>query len=378
MKAICEELNIKHVFSPVYTLQANGRLEGWHHFLKACIAKHIHGTDLEWDKLVPLVVSAYNFFPCQSSRESPFVLMFGRDPITPIAKLLKPYPRYYGDKGRTLRMDTLRKLYMVTAENICRAREKVPQKETSSKLQIGDLVFIRDPDSGVFEPRYSPNYQIITIHGGNRIEVQDEKGHRSVRRAGHVKRIEPADKVCQQLLPEEVYKQFRRASKLLIHPTDVPDIKLVEGKEMINRENRQEDRRDDNITLCELTEELDSHEKVERSINTVIPTKIVHNTIKEEGIDEKSNEETINQLGNHSATEHTGQWTIPRKCTYPSNYGKNSLNHLGGVEGCEVSSYEGEHTGQWIFPKECTYPSNYGEKSLNHLGGVEGEGGYLQ
>ena len=70
MKHICEELGIKHVFSLVYTSQANGRLEGWYRFLKACIAKHIHGTDLEWDKLVPLAVSAYNFFPCQSARES--------------------------------------------------------------------------------------------------------------------------------------------------------------------------------------------------------------------------------------------------------------------------------------------------------------------
>ena len=78
--------------------------------------------------------------------------MFGRDPITPITKLLEPRPRYYGDKGGTLCMDTLRKLYVVTAENICRARKKVPRKETSSKLQVGDLVFIRDPDSGVFEP----------------------------------------------------------------------------------------------------------------------------------------------------------------------------------------------------------------------------------
>ena len=190
--------------------------------------------------------------------------MFGRDPIIPIAKLLEPHPRYYGDKGRTLRMDTVRKLYMVTAENIRRAREKVPRKETSSKLQVGDLVFIRDADSGVFEPRYSPNYQIITIHGANRIEVQDEKGHRSVRRAGHVKRIEPVHKVCEQLLPEEVYKQFGRASKLLIHPEDMPDVKLVEEKEMINHENRLEDRKDDNVILCELTEELDSHEKAKK------------------------------------------------------------------------------------------------------------------
>ena len=86
----------------------------------------------------------------------------------------------------------------------------------------------------MFEPSYSPNYRIIAIHGSNRIEVQDEKGHRSVRRAGYVKRIEPVDKVCQQLPPEEVYKQFGRTSKLLLHPKDMPDIKLMEEKETIN------------------------------------------------------------------------------------------------------------------------------------------------
>ena len=84
--------------------------------------------------------------------------MFGRDPITPIAKLLEPQPRFYMEKGGPLHMDTLRKLYMVTAENIRRAREKQPQQETTNKLQVGDLVFVRDPDSGVFELRYSLNY----------------------------------------------------------------------------------------------------------------------------------------------------------------------------------------------------------------------------
>ena len=41
---------------------------------------------------------------------------------------------------------------MVTAENIRRTREKTPKKEGGNKLQVGDLVFVRDPDSGVFEP----------------------------------------------------------------------------------------------------------------------------------------------------------------------------------------------------------------------------------
>ena len=232
MKQICSELEIKQVFSPVYTPQANGRLEGWHRFLKSCIAKHVRGTDVEWDDLIPLAVSSYNFFPCQSSKESPFVLMFGRDPITPIAKLLEPKLRFYGKKGVSLRMDTLRKLYTVAAENIRRAREKHPRQDTAApRFQVNDLVLVKDPDSAVFEPRYLPNYRIIAIHGKNRIEVQDEKGHKSVRRSGHVKPCHPAAKVCHQLPPREVYEQYGRTSKLLIHPKDVPHIPLEVFKE---------------------------------------------------------------------------------------------------------------------------------------------------
>ena len=227
MKQICEDLDIKQVFSPVYTPQANGRLEGWHRFLKSCIAKHIRGAEVEWDDLIPLAVSAYNFFPCQSSKESPFVLMFGRDPITPIAKLLEPKLKFYGEKGVSLRMDTLRKLYTVVAENIRKAREKQPRQEaTPPKIQVNDLVLVKDLESAVFEPRYMPNYRVTAIFGRNRIEVQDEKGNKSVRRAGHVKVCNPVDKVINQLPPQTVYEQYGRTSKLLIHPKDVPQIPL--------------------------------------------------------------------------------------------------------------------------------------------------------
>ena len=227
MKQICDELEIKQVFSPVYTPQSNGRLEGWHQFLKACIAKHIRGTDVEWDDLIPLAVLAYNFFPCQSSKESPFVLMFGRDPITPIAKLLEPKLKFYGEKGIGVNMNTLRKLYTVVAENICKAREKQPRQETApTKLQVNDLVLVKDPESAAFDPKYMPNYRITAVYGQNRIEVQDEKGNKSVRRAAHVKICEPVDKVINQLPPQTVYEQYGRSSKLLIHPKDVPEVPL--------------------------------------------------------------------------------------------------------------------------------------------------------
>ena len=232
MKQVCENLGVKHIFSPVYTPEANGRLEGWHRFFKACIAKHIDGGGVEWDELVLLAVSAYNFFPCQSTKESPFVLMFGRDPITPVAKLLEPKPRYYGEKGTFVKMDTLRRVYMVVAENIRKAREKVPKREGNKvhQFKINDLVLVKDPCSAVFEPRYQPNYMVTAIFGNNRIEVQGEKGHKSVHRSSHVKYVEPSEKVIQQLPGRELLQKYGRSSKIMLQQKDVPDLKFTTEK----------------------------------------------------------------------------------------------------------------------------------------------------
>ena len=81
-------------------------------------------------------------------------------------------------------MDVLRKLYLITAENVKRAREgRDPAESTNhkDKLKINDLVLVRDVTSGAFSPRYSPNYRIVVIHGPNRIVVRDEKGNETVR-----------------------------------------------------------------------------------------------------------------------------------------------------------------------------------------------------
>ena len=227
MQEVCETLGLKHIFSPVYTPQSNGRLEGWHRFFKACIAKHIRGSGVEWDELVPLAVSAYNFFPCQSSKESPFVLMFGRDPITPVAKLLEPKPRYYGERGSALKMDTLRRLYTIVVQDIRKAREKLPKKEEERhKFKVNDMVLVKDPDAAVFEPRYQPNFRVTAIFGNNRIEVQDERGHKSVRRSVHVKYIAQSEKVVNQLPSEEIVKNYGRSAKLLLATKDIPDLQL--------------------------------------------------------------------------------------------------------------------------------------------------------
>ena len=156
-------------------------------------------------------------------------------------------------------MDTLRKLYTVVAKNIRKAMEKQPRQGTTPpKVQVNDLVLVKDPESAVFEPRYMPNYRVTAIFGRNRIEVQDEKGNKSIRRAAHVKVCQPVDKMIDQLPPQTVYEQYGRTSKLLIHPKDVPHIPFQLFDE--RRQTTEEGEKDTNmLEMNDTTDELNSH-----------------------------------------------------------------------------------------------------------------------
>ena len=77
------------VYTPPYHPQSNGRIEGFHTFLKACMSKHVLKS-LEWDQVIPLACTAYNFLPNEHSKERPLYLMFSRDSIVLLNSLLIP------------------------------------------------------------------------------------------------------------------------------------------------------------------------------------------------------------------------------------------------------------------------------------------------
>ena len=83
----------KLIHSTPYRPQSNGRIEGFHRYLKACIAKHMR-NGLEWDQIMAMATAAYNYFPNMSAKESPFFLMYGRDPVNKFSSILNAPRRY--------------------------------------------------------------------------------------------------------------------------------------------------------------------------------------------------------------------------------------------------------------------------------------------
>ena len=131
-------------YSPPYRPQSNGKIECFHKFLKACMGKHMN-THLEWDEVIPGVTAAYNFFPRTPSKERPFFLMFGRDPLTGLQKLLGETTGYLGEGGGKLDLTALQNTYQLAAQNIQMARGSSKEDESLVPLvfQPGDLVTVR-------------------------------------------------------------------------------------------------------------------------------------------------------------------------------------------------------------------------------------------
>ena len=124
-------------------------------------------------------------------------------------------------------MDTLRRLYTIVVQNIRKARENIPKKQNEPhSFKVNDMVLVKDPDAAVFEPRYQPNFRVRAIFGNNRIEFQDKRGHKSIRRSAHVKYIEPSEKIVKQLPSEKVLENYGRSSKLLLAAKDIPDLQF--------------------------------------------------------------------------------------------------------------------------------------------------------
>ena len=86
-------------------------------FSKPGIAKHV-APQLEWDVLIPLACAVYNFIPNEHSKESPFFLMFGRDPVLSLNILLGCKMRYLGNDINILSLEAMKNMFEIAATNL--------------------------------------------------------------------------------------------------------------------------------------------------------------------------------------------------------------------------------------------------------------------
>ena len=168
---VAKELGLEYkLYTPPYHPASNGRIEAFHAFLKACIAKHV-ASQLEWDVLIPLACAAYNFMLNKHSKEFPFFLCWKR-PCLAFKYIAWALNETFGNDINILSLEAMKNMFEIAAMNLKLARKKGDPKDNplATKLQPGDTVLVQNHTRGPFNPKYVGDYCVVSLKG-NQVEV---------------------------------------------------------------------------------------------------------------------------------------------------------------------------------------------------------------
>ena len=152
---ILKQLGIERIFSAPYHPQSNGKLEVFHKYLKPTLKKLCEKDPCNWDKYINQVLASYRVTPNLAAAETPFFLVYGRDPYLPLHQLLEPMQWFLGDPGSgMLKLEAHRLALAITKkvldENFFKATQKTMDR-TPTSLKIGDRVYFKksSPANGI-------------------------------------------------------------------------------------------------------------------------------------------------------------------------------------------------------------------------------------
>ena len=85
-------MGMKKINTTAYHPQTDGLVERFNRTLIDMLAKTVKKGGTDWDQKLPYVLYAYRTSIQESTRESPFFLLYGRDPRLPTEQALSPTP----------------------------------------------------------------------------------------------------------------------------------------------------------------------------------------------------------------------------------------------------------------------------------------------
>lgn len=177
MRNLTKKFGIKHFKTTAYHPQSNGSLERSHHVLIEYLKTQINKEE-NWDEYIAMAMFSYNTSVHESTKYSPYELIFGRLPripssITPLEENLDlTYKEYLIDLFNRLH-DTQED----ARQNLINSKEKskiyYDKRMNLQNFREGDSVFLlKEPAKGKFSDQYIGPYKVLEILPNNNVKIQ--------------------------------------------------------------------------------------------------------------------------------------------------------------------------------------------------------------
>ena len=183
---LCEKFRIKHKLSSPYHPQTNGLVERFNRTLCESLAK-VLGKEDEWDEHIESVLFAYRTIRHNTTRKTPFFMVYGREAILPIEDI-----KLGVDFGKSAIMKRLYDLVELTeersqaSENIRKSQDQQKRRHNErikeeTQFGIGTKVLLKDAAkekqwSGKLSQKWKGPYYIHEIIGKGAYKLRTLEG----------------------------------------------------------------------------------------------------------------------------------------------------------------------------------------------------------
>ena len=147
VKEVCALYGIQKSRTTAYHPQGNGQTERFNRTLCGLIKSLDSSRRKDWPELLPHLVSMYNSTPHRSTGLSPYLLLFGREPVLPVDQLLSNTDRRWDEDYVQSQARLIKKAsQLATARmqaSIDRDKRRYDRRAKAEPLEVGDRVLMK-------------------------------------------------------------------------------------------------------------------------------------------------------------------------------------------------------------------------------------------
>ncbi|XP_044178256.1 uncharacterized protein LOC122960249 [Acropora millepora] len=151
VKEVCRLLNTKKLNTTAYHPQTDGLVERFNNTLAESISMYVSTDQKDWDNYIPSILFAYRVSPQASTGDSPFYLLYGREPRLPPDVSLLPLENVSSSvaEHRSRIVNQLEAAQAIARTNIQRAQQQMKAQydkaAVDAPFEVGQRVWVFTP-----------------------------------------------------------------------------------------------------------------------------------------------------------------------------------------------------------------------------------------
>ena len=145
------------------------------------MSKYMDMLNKQWDKCLNLATYAFNISPSSDNSNSPYFLVFGKEPLEVELKELEELHSYTGSNCGLKWLQQLKEIWKVHADNLRtirlhKARKCNKYARELPKYSVGTKVLVRNFTRKPLERKFLGGYKIVKVLSSNFYELSKPNG----------------------------------------------------------------------------------------------------------------------------------------------------------------------------------------------------------